>query len=66
MIDSSVMAGVILIGSGSAEASVRREDLAETLPLLAVETHKLHLLERHILTPCERQLCADCVEKLSR
>jgi hypothetical protein len=28
---------------------VRRQDLSETLPLLAIETHELHLLDRHMV-----------------
>src|SRR5437762_800579 len=34
------------------KASVRRQDLPETLPLLAIEAHELHLLDRRMVVRC--------------
>ena len=49
------------MGSASAEASVRCEDLAETLPLFAVETHELHLFDRHMVV--RRRINLDAGQK---
>src|SRR2546421_2392303 len=48
-IDRASSNGVVLMSSASAEASVRCEDFAETFPLLAIESHELHLLDWHMV-----------------
>src|SRR6476659_1803159 len=41
--------GIIERLLGSMKGSVYRKNFAETLPLLTVETHELHLLDRHMV-----------------